>query len=502
MEDIRPPLGDILDAYERLTYKSKSAISEFVDNSTASYFSNKVYLNKLHSTFMLEVNIIYDPKEKIITISDNAMGMNKEELYNALRIARRPSDTNGRNEFGMGLKTAASWFSKKWEVITKKADSRKSYSVFVDINDLRKTRINDFIVNEKYQNDNSHYTIVRLIDINRNLNSKTVDALKDEIASIYRKDLMHGDIVITFNNQKLTFQEEEIFIDKTDGTNEEKKVLIDTFVEHNKEKYFIKGFIGILKNGSYKHGGLTLLRRNRVIIGGIGNNYKPYDLFKSANSFSSLRVFGEISLNNWPVTQAKDAFDWETNGLEELFIAKIYQLAKPIFLFAQKSQKQTEPPKPLEINPDNLLTFQGQTVEALNAIQSSNIEASAIIQSKDVFDMSKMSYQLKTRIGSKKYLIDVIFQKFDDSQLFMTEYNNDKIWIKINTLLPIFKEFRENIDLFSIVQKFIVLLIISESWIKETNSHPEGLAKPEEIRETLNSIINQIEETGGSYEEV
>jgi hypothetical protein len=39
-------------------------------------------------------------------------------------------------------------------------------------------------------------------------------------------------------------------------------------------------------------------------------------------------------------------------------------------------------------------------------------------------------------------------------------------------------------------------------WIKETNSHPEGLAKPEEIRETLNSIINQIEETGGTYEKV
>jgi hypothetical protein len=38
--------------------------------------------------------------------------------------------------------------------------------------------------------------------------------------------------------------------------------------------------------------------------------------------------------------------------------------------------------------------------------------------------------------------------------------------------------------------------------IKETNSHPEGLSKPEEIRETLNSIINQIEENNGSYEQV
>jgi hypothetical protein len=45
-------------------------------------------------------------------------------------------------------------------------------------------------------------------------------------------------------------------------------------------------------------------------------------------------------------------------------------------------------------------------------------------------------------------------------------------------------------------------MIISESWIKETNSHPEGLSKPEEIRETLNSIINEIEENGGTYEHI
>ena len=104
MQDIRPPLGEILDAYERLSYKAKSAISEFVDNSTGSYFLNKVFLRKLEQQFSLKINILYDPLKKTLSIMDNAMGMNKEELYNALRIAKRPSDINGRNEFG---KTAA-----------------------------------------------------------------------------------------------------------------------------------------------------------------------------------------------------------------------------------------------------------------------------------------------------------------------------------------------------------------------------------------------------------
>ncbi len=500
MQDIRPPLGEILDAYERLSYKAKSAISEFVDNSTGSYFLNKSYLRKLDRSFVLHVDIFYDPSRKTISIMDNAMGMEKDELYNALRISRRPQDINGRNEFGMGLKTAASWFSKKWQVITKRADSDYEFSVLVDIENLKKTKQNDFNIEKKLIKDKSHYTVIRLIDVKRNLGSKMIDTLKTDIASIYRKDLNQGDITISFNNEDLNYKNEEVFIDTTDDLNKEVKVDIDDYVEYNGQKFFIKGFVGILKNGSYKNAGLTLFRRNRVIVGGTGNNYKHPDLFKGANSFFSLRVFGELSLDNWPVTQAKDAFDWETNGLEDLFISKIAQLTKSVFLFATKSQKVIEPPKPIDITTENLETFQGQTVDALKLIKSSDIQAMPIDKKQLVLNTG--SYLLKVRIGSKIYQISVEFKQFSDSQLFNSKQSKDSISIEINTLLPLFKEFRENVDLFSIVQKFIVLMIISESMIKETNSHPEGLSKPEEIRETLNSIINQIEENNGSYEQV
>jgi hypothetical protein len=500
MQDIRPPLGEILDAYERLSYKAKSAISEFVDNSTGSYFLNKSYLRKLDRSFVLHVDIFYDPSRKTISIMDNAMGMDKDELYNALRISRRPQDINGRNEFGMGLKTAASWFSKKWQVITKRADSDYEFSVLVDIENLKKTKQNDFNIDKKLVKDKSHYTVIRLIDVKRNLGSKMIDTLKADIASIYRKDLNQGDITISFNNEDLYFKNEEVFIDTTDALNKEVKVDIDDYVEYNGQKFFIKGFVGILKNGSYKNAGLTLFRRNRVIVGGTGNNYKHPDLFKGANSFFSLRVFGELSLDNWPVTQAKDAFDWETNGLEDLFISKISRLTKSVFLFATKSQKVIEPPKPIDITTENLETFQGQTVDALKLIKSSDIEAIPIDKKQLILNTG--SYLLKVRIGSKVYQINVEFKQFSDSQLFNSNQTKDSITIEINTLLPLFKEFRENVDLFSIVQKFIVLMIISESMIKETNSHPEGLSKPEEIRETLNSIINQIEENNGSYEQV
>ena len=39
--DIRPSLGDILNGYQRESYRPETAIAEFVDNSTASYYQNK-----------------------------------------------------------------------------------------------------------------------------------------------------------------------------------------------------------------------------------------------------------------------------------------------------------------------------------------------------------------------------------------------------------------------------------------------------------------------------
>jgi hypothetical protein len=496
MSDIRPDLGQILDSYERLTYKARTAIAEFVDNSTGSFFLNRKFLKNIDPNYKLKIDIIYEPKAKVVIVADNAMGMNRDELYDALKIANRPKDITGRNEFGMGLKTAASWFSKKWEIVTKRFDNESEYSVLVDINELKKTKLNDFNIKEKKVFNNKHYTYIRLHDVTRTIGTKMMAELKEDLASTYREDLTQGDIEIFFNSEKLSYEPLPVYVDKTDDINKEVKVLIDDYIEFNEEKLTIKGFVGILKDGSYKRAGLTLLRRNRVIIGGIGKNYKPMALYKNANSFASLRVFGSISLDEWPVTQAKDDFDWETNGLEELFISKIHQLTKNIFAFAQKPQRPDKPPEPISITEDNLQTFQEQTTEALNSIQNESFET---LESENISLPNKTSYTLNVKIGVKKYNILVDFIEFEDNQLFISSYDSNSIDIKINTGLPLFREFNESVDLFSIVQKFIVLMVISESWIKETNSHPEGLVKPDEVREMLNKIIHQIEAKDGSY---
>lgn len=81
-----------------------------------------------------------------------------------------------------------------------------------------------------------------------------------------------------------------------------------------------------------------MLRRGRVIVGGSENNYRPTELFGDSNSYTWQRLYGELHMDNWPVTQAKDNFDWHNSGLEESFISTL----KPLIEEFRKKQKILE----------------------------------------------------------------------------------------------------------------------------------------------------------------
>ena len=82
------------------------------------------------------------------------------------------------------------------------------------------------------------------------------------------------------------------------------------------------GFVALRMPGKAMRAGFTLFRRGRVVLGGPGEGWKPYEIFGAPNSFSSQRVFGELNLDQWPVTQAKDGFDWD-GGLEGALVDKL-----------------------------------------------------------------------------------------------------------------------------------------------------------------------------------
>ncbi len=114
---------EIIRSYKRLSYTLWHALAEFVDNSVQSYLNNQEALDADNSEEgpSLTVSIKYSSSGSgTLTVEDNAMGMSEDELRDALHLGKIPSDTSGRSEFGMGMKTAACWFGNYWTVRTKK----------------------------------------------------------------------------------------------------------------------------------------------------------------------------------------------------------------------------------------------------------------------------------------------------------------------------------------------------------------------------------------------
>ena len=152
---------------------------------------------------------------------------------------------------------------------------------------------------------------------------------KVTILSIYRQDIRNGQVIISYNSEILKFNEPQIYKEKFEGEEEKEwKKHIDFEILHNERQLKVEGFIAIRIPGSVKEAGFTLMRRGRAIVGGPEENYRPYEIFGDSNSYAYQRLFGELNMDNWPVTQAKDQFDWHSDGLEERFIEELKELTK------------------------------------------------------------------------------------------------------------------------------------------------------------------------------
>ena len=124
-----------IDAYSRLSYSMWFALAEFVDNSTQSRLNYGDLVDDLLRAEgqPLTVDIIHNRQTKELTIRDNSIGMTKDDLVAALRIAHPTSDSNGRSRYGMGMKTAACWIGAEWTVTTCEWGSGEEWTATVDV---------------------------------------------------------------------------------------------------------------------------------------------------------------------------------------------------------------------------------------------------------------------------------------------------------------------------------------------------------------------------------
>lgn len=322
--NIRPGVN-ILSVLPHLNYKPWYALAEFVDNSIQSSISECRELRTVRgSDYMLRVEINFNSHDNKITVLDNAAGISMSDFQRAFRPAEIPPDTTGLSEFGMGMKSAASWFAPQWRVRTSALGENIERTVLFDIDHIVHDSIEELDIISFAVSESKHYTEISLENIRRFPRGRTIGKIKEHIGSIYRVFLRQHQMEIFLDGERLTYEDPSILVASSYRTPEGPKIKwtknIEIDLGHGKSA---TGFVAIRETASTRLAGLALFRRGRLVLGSVDETYRPPLIFGNSNSYAYQRIFGEIHLKGFHVSHTKDGVKWEEN--EDEFLRKLYQ---------------------------------------------------------------------------------------------------------------------------------------------------------------------------------
>jgi hypothetical protein len=307
--EIRPEVA-IYAAFARLNYRPWYALSEFVDNAVQSYLSNKAELTRRASgAFVLQVAIDINPD--FISIRDNAAGIAGNDFARAFLPASPPNDTTGLSEFGLGMKAAACWFSRRWFVETTALNDSVQRTISFDIPNIVAAKIDRLPVAEAASPTRAHGTLVMLENLAVKPQAKTIAKIKAHLASIYRMFLKTGEVRIEVNGDQLSWEvpkllEAPYYETESAGA---KRWYREFSLELDSE-HRVWGWAGLLARASVLNAGFSVFRRKRLIEGSYGEAFRPAAIFRGSNSYTYQRLIGELNVDGFSVSHTKDGVQW------------------------------------------------------------------------------------------------------------------------------------------------------------------------------------------------
>ena len=363
--NIRPGVS-ILSVLPHLNYKPWFALAEFVDNSVQSFLQYRREIERVDgSGTALRVNIEYEPSEGRISVRDSAAGIHEADYARAFRPAALPPDRSGLSEYGMGMKSAACWFSHRWSVRTKALDERLEKSIHFDIDRIVHDDTEELGVGTRVEDPTRHYTEIVLTDLYNPLRGRTLGKVKDHLASIYRIFLRNGSLVLTFDGDSLSYSDPRVLVAPYYKDPAEPPIVwhkdIDIDLGLGMRAF---GFAALRETASTSSAGFALFRRNRLIVGSADEAYRPAAIFGAPNSYIYQRLFGELHLNGFDVSHTKDGFKWQEH--EDIFLELLKdELNKPPLRLLRQAEEYRArlKPKDLKASAETATERTAQTIE-------------------------------------------------------------------------------------------------------------------------------------------
>lgn len=324
---IRPGVG-VLALLSSMNYKPWYAFSELVDNALASYLANQRRLQKKrYGQDQVTVRIRFDKGANEIEVSDDAGGIAEADVARAFRPAEPPPDTSGLAQFGIGMKSAACWYSNKFVVRSTALGEEVRRIVTFDVQRIVESQTEQLPIELEPAGADEHGTTITMSDLHRQIpTGMTLGKVRRYLASIYRDYLRRGLLILEVGEEPVTYEEPAILRaprwDANEGARAKewrKSLQLDLPSGQR-----VGGWAALRAKGSTSEAGLALLFRGKVVVGAGGaagdseGLFRPAEVFGSSNSFVSQRLFGELDVSEMQVAHSKDAILWD--GEEEAFL--------------------------------------------------------------------------------------------------------------------------------------------------------------------------------------
>jgi hypothetical protein len=400
-------------------YRTEQAVAELLDNSIDARISDEKETIEVHLDF----------QKKWIGIRDNGHGMDKQDLTNAMTIAKGTKADGELGQFGIGMKSACSALGKKFTITTSKINSNKEYRTEYD----EKSWLSDeaqnwknFIITEKTltEEENWHGTRITISELNVPLYPNQVSKFKDSFGIRYFPYL---------NTEQVSIQINTVFCkpEKPDVVEGSKKN-IQIELEFGKK---INGYVALLKKRSIKgHYGLHLFKNGRLI--------KAYEKFGFPAHPENAKIIGELNLDHVPVNFNKSAFIEESPEYEKAVNA--FRLSTEFKETIQSSKSKSE-----------------STVSVESVFDYFNKKSSAQYLERSV--RSKVSQELLDNtepfvIKTGDNLIEIGIKSLKNKPLYIIEKHNSKIRVTINKDDEAFRFVKNPLFLIGIIASEIKLL--------------------------------------------
>ncbi len=375
-----------LQLYEVLTrhpFTEAAALAEFIDNSLQSYTEQKTLRGKHKEPLIISVDIY--SQDKTIVIKDNAKGINRVQLDAAIKYANKRNldeSSNSLGTYGIGMKTAAIWFSKTWSLETTCRGSNQCFSLNFDVDEIVNNTNGQVEVKSRTIHKDLHFTEITINNTEKNCSE---EYFKSNVVPILEQTYFkHKDLELSINHdgtkvesdpdKNFTEPNETLVSPEFDSKKKLKSNSISRSWERKVELTFkdttVRGFFRVMKPGSTKQPGLRLYRRNRLILGNSIDKNQPGNIYK--NNLVKNRLYGELHLDGLAINSQKTGF---TEVLEILYKKLEDQEWMSSFIRQAKNYPQSK----------NELKLTGG-----NAAQSNKIE-----RSKDIANALKSYDKLK-----------------------------------------------------------------------------------------------------------